>query len=38
VASLVGWPNARTVYNRVSRALARIREEFRRKGIGPGDL
>jgi len=38
VARLVGWPSAKTVYNRVSRALARIRQDFRREGIGPTDL
>ena len=38
VARVVDWPNAKAVYNRVSRALARIREELQREGIGPGDL
>jgi len=38
VARVVGWPNAKAVYNRVTRALARIREDLRREGIGPGDL
>lgn len=38
VAQMVGWPNAKAVYNRVTRALARLREELRREGIGPGDL
>jgi RNA polymerase sigma factor (sigma-70 family) len=38
VARVVGWPNAKTVYNRVYRALAAIRSEFERAWIGPGDL
>lgn len=38
VARVVGWPNAKTVYNRVSRALARLRAELGRAGLTPGDL
>ncbi len=38
VARLVGWPNAKAVYNRVSRALANLRTHLEREGIGPGDL
>ena len=37
VARAVGWPNAKAVYNRVARALARIREVLERAGLGPGD-
>jgi RNA polymerase sigma factor (sigma-70 family) len=38
VARVVGWPSAKTVYNRVSRALAALRVAFARRGIGSGDL
>ena len=38
VAQLLGWPNAKSVYNRVSRALAAVRTELERQGIGRGDL
>jgi RNA polymerase sigma factor (sigma-70 family) len=39
VARIVGWPNAKAVYNRVSRALLSARAELRRRGVqGPGDL
>lgn len=38
VARIVGWPNDKTVYNRVYRALAALRATFERDGIGPGDL
>jgi DNA-directed RNA polymerase specialized sigma24 family protein len=38
VARLVGWPNAKAVYNRVTRALAHLRTQLGREGIGPGDL
>ncbi len=38
VARMVGWPNAKAVYNRVYRVLARIRAGFERQGIGPDDL
>lgn len=38
VARIVGWPNAKMVYNRVSRALAMLRRELDRSGIRPGDL
>jgi DNA-directed RNA polymerase specialized sigma24 family protein len=38
VARIVGWPRAKTVYNRVYRALAAMRVHFERSGIGPGDL
>lgn len=38
VARLVGWPNAKAVYNRVSRALEQLRTQLEREGVGPGDL
>lgn len=38
VARIVGWPTAKTVYNRVSRALVAMRESLARRGIGPGEL
>ena len=38
VARLVGWPSAKTVYNRVSRALAAIRADFSRRGIESADI
>jgi RNA polymerase sigma factor (sigma-70 family) len=38
VARVVGWPNAKTVYNRVSRGLAAMRAQLVRHRIGPGDL
>lgn len=38
VARLVGWPDAKAVYNRVARALARIRSRFEADGLGPRDL
>jgi RNA polymerase sigma factor (sigma-70 family) len=38
VARSVGWPNAKTVYNRVYRCLAAIRQAFEREGIHRGDL
>jgi RNA polymerase sigma factor (sigma-70 family) len=38
VARMVGWPNAKAVYNRVYRALATLRAMLEREGIGPGDL
>jgi RNA polymerase sigma factor (sigma-70 family) len=38
VARVVGWPNAKAVYNRVYRVLAALRTELVREGIGPGDL
>jgi RNA polymerase sigma factor (sigma-70 family) len=38
VARLVGWPNAKAVYNRVSRALAQLRARLGQAGIGRGDL
>lgn len=37
VARIVGWPNAKAVYNRVYRALAGLREQLGRAGLGPGD-
>jgi DNA-directed RNA polymerase specialized sigma24 family protein len=37
VAKIVGWPNSKTVYNRVSRAVARLRPELERLGIDPED-
>lgn len=38
VAAVVGWPNAKAVYNRVYRALITLRTELEREGVGPGDL
>jgi DNA-directed RNA polymerase specialized sigma24 family protein len=38
VARVLGWPNAKTVYNRVYRALAVLRERFERAGIRREDL
>ena len=38
VARLVGWPSAKTVYNRVSRALAAMRADFSRRGIESADI
>jgi RNA polymerase sigma factor (sigma-70 family) len=38
IARTVGWPNAKTVYNRVYRALVTLREELGRQGIGRDDL
>jgi len=38
VADLVGWPNAKMVYNRVSRALAAIRGQLEEQGLQRRDL
>ena len=38
VARAVGWPNAKAVYNRVSRALQAMRAAMEREGVGRGDL
>ena len=38
VASIVGWPNAKAVYNRVHRALAALRATLEAEGVGRGDL
>jgi RNA polymerase sigma factor (sigma-70 family) len=38
VARVVGWPNAKAVYNRVYRVLMALRAELHKEGIGPGDL
>src|SRR2546427_273123 len=38
VARMVGWPNAKAVYNRVYRALATIRATLDRQGIRREDL
>jgi RNA polymerase sigma factor (sigma-70 family) len=38
VARLVGWASSKTVYNRVYRALADLRETLAAQGIGRGDL
>ena len=38
VARIVGWANAKAVYNRVSRILLKLRGELARARIGPGDL
>jgi RNA polymerase sigma factor (sigma-70 family) len=38
VARTVNWPNAKAVYNRVYRALRRLREQLQRARIGPTDV
>jgi len=38
VAKIVGWPNAKAVYNRVHRALDAMRATLEREGVGRGDL
>ena len=38
VAAIVGWPNAKAVYNRVPRALEAMRVTLEREGVGRGDL
>lgn len=38
VARLIGWPSAKTVYNRVSRALTAMRADFERRGIELRDI
>ena len=38
VALAVGWPDAKSVYNRVYRLLKTLRRELLGQGIGPGDL
>ena len=38
VARIVGWPNAKMVYNRVSRGLASVRRRLEQAGIGRTDL
>jgi len=38
VASAVGWPNAKAVYNRVYRSLAALRAILERQGVRRGDL
>jgi RNA polymerase sigma factor (sigma-70 family) len=38
VARVVGWPDAKSVYNRVHRALHRLRERLQRQGIPPAEL
>ncbi|MGH7471537.1 MAG: RNA polymerase sigma factor [Longimicrobiales bacterium] len=38
VARLVGWPNAKAVYNRVYRALAVLRDRLQQQGVGRRDL
>ena len=38
VARLVGWPNAKAVYNRVSRALSAVREQLEGQGLRRSDL
>lgn len=35
VARAVGWPNAKAVYNRVHRSLARLRRELEQRGLKP---
>jgi len=37
VARVVGWPNAKSVYNRVYRALAVLRTELERRGVESTD-
>ena len=38
VATIVGWPNAKAVYNRVTRALESMRAALEREGVHHGDL
>jgi DNA-directed RNA polymerase specialized sigma24 family protein len=38
IARVLGWPNAKAVYNRVYRALEVLREQLQRVGIRSGDL
>lgn len=38
VARTLGWPNAKAVYNRVYRALRKVREALEEQGVRPGDL
>jgi RNA polymerase sigma factor (sigma-70 family) len=38
VAGIVGWANAKAVYNRVYRALEAMRATLEREGVGRGDL
>jgi DNA-directed RNA polymerase specialized sigma24 family protein len=38
VARTVGWPDAKSVYNRVYRVLKSLRRELADRGIQPGDL
>lgn len=38
VAKVLDWPNAKAVYNRIYRALTRVRRVLDRQGIGPADL
>lgn len=38
VARLVGWPNAKAVYNRVSRTLAQLRARFQKEGLSAVDF
>jgi RNA polymerase sigma factor (sigma-70 family) len=38
VARRLGWRNAKAVYNRVHRALSRLRAALELQGLGPGDL
>ncbi|MEP6508311.1 MAG: sigma-70 family RNA polymerase sigma factor [Gemmatimonadales bacterium] len=37
VAKIVGWPDAKAVYNRVSRAVRRLRPELERLGVDAAD-
>lgn len=37
VAKIVGWPNPKAVYNRVSRAMAKLQIELRNMGVNPGE-
>jgi RNA polymerase sigma factor (sigma-70 family) len=38
IARMVGWPNPKTVYNKVYRALAALRAELERGGVSREDL
>jgi DNA-directed RNA polymerase specialized sigma24 family protein len=38
VATMVGWPNAKAVYNRVTRALTAMRGALEAEGVHHGDL
>jgi RNA polymerase sigma factor (sigma-70 family) len=37
VAKIVGWPNPKAVYNRVSRAMAKLQLDLRNMGVTPGE-
>jgi hypothetical protein len=37
LAKIVGWPNPKAVYNRVSRAMAKLQLDLRNMGVTPGE-